>query len=244
MLATAFVAPAQDGSSSFIAPANAQPRALRKTTHFADGLSAGSTRTIQPREHLFCEGDPASHVYLVEAGHVCIYRMMPDGRRQVIDFAYPGDMIGLGALGEHAANAQATAKSWVRCIPIATLHTFVANNAKLGLELYEALSQELLAAREHLFTVSQCSAPERVAAFLLALSRRNERRGENPAEIVLPMTRTDIADFLGLTIETVSRTLSRFRADGLITIEHCILVTLLDSDGLCDVAASDSASGK
>ena len=200
MVATAFIAPAQDSSHSFIAGPKLG-RARRTTTNFAEELSTGPTRIFDAREHLFCEGDPATHVYLVEAGHVCIYRMMPDGRRQVIDFAYPGDMIGLGALGEHAANAQAIVKTWVRCVSIPTLHNVAAKDAKLGLELYEALSQELLAARQHLFTVSQCTASERVAGFLLALSRRNARRGEDPAEIVLPMTRTDIADFLGLTIE-------------------------------------------
>lgn len=245
MLATAFVTPAHEAPGSSIAVSPAFRKQVPREDHsFADEMLTGPTRVIDAREHLFCEGDRAAHVYLVEAGHVCIYRMMPDGRRQVIDFAYPGDVIGLGALGTHATNAQATIKTWVRSIPVATLHTVAASDAKLGRKLYEALSQELLAAREHLFTVSQCTASERVATFLLALSRRNGRRGENPAEIVLPMTRNDIADFLGLTIETVSRTFSRFRADRLIAIEHCILVTLIDAEGLAAVATGESASSK
>jgi CRP/FNR family transcriptional regulator len=204
------------------------------------GRLGGPARTLDAKEHLFCEGDPASHVYLVDAGHICIYRMMPDGRRQVIDFAYPGDLVGLGALGSHAANAQATAKTRVRCIQVATLQDYAARDARLNLKLFEALSLELQAAREHLFTVSQCTAAERVAAFLLALSRRNARRGEDASEIVLPMTRTDIADFLGLTIETVSRTFSKFRSEGLIALDHCILVTIRDADALADVAAGET----
>ncbi len=220
-----------------------KPGAFGETNVLTSGLADGPARVLNAKEHLFCEGDQASHVYLVEAGHVCIYRMIADGRRQVIDFAYPGDIIGLGALGNHATNAQATVKTRVRCISVATLHDIARRDAGLGLKLYEALSQELLAAREHLFTVSQCTAAERVAAFLLALSRRNARRGDDPAEIVLPMTRTDIADFLGLTIETVSRTFSKFRADGLIELEHCILVTLRDFDALAEVA-SGSGTGK
>ena len=245
MLATAFVTPAQDAPrTSIVASPNFRRQAPREDHSFADEMLTGPTRIIDAREHLFCEGDRAAHVYLVEAGHVCIYRMMPDGRRQVVDFGYPGDVIGLGALGAHATNAQATIKTWVRSIPVATLHSVAASDAKLGRKLYEALSQELLAAREHLFTVSQCTASERVATFLMALSRRNDRRGESPVEIVLLMTRSDIADFLGLTIETVSRTFSRFRADRLITIEHCILVTLIDVDGLAAVAAGETASNK
>ena len=245
MLATAFVSPTHDAPGSLIAVSPDFCRQAPREDHsFAEQMLTGPTRIIDAREHLFCEGDRASHVYLVEAGHVCIYRVLPDGRRQVVDFAYPGDVIGLGALGTHATNAQATIKTWVRSIPVATLHNVAASDAQLGRKLYEALSQELLAAREHLFTVSQCTASERVAKFLLALSRRNGRRGESRAEIVLPMTRTDIADFLGLTIETVSRTFSRFRADRLIKIEHCILVTLLDVEGLAAVAAGENACNK
>ena len=100
------------------------------------------------------------------------------------------------------------------------------------MRLYEAVSQELLAARELLMTVCQRTALERVAAFLLALSRRNQRRGEAAHELVLPMTRTDIADFLGLTIETVSRTFTKLRQDGVIDLEQCIIVTICDVDRL------------
>jgi CRP/FNR family transcriptional regulator, anaerobic regulatory protein len=184
------------------------------------------------REHLFCEGDRVAYVYKVEAGNVCVYRMMPDGRRQVIDFAYPGDIIGLGAIAEHAANAQATTRSRIRCIPVAVLHEVVRTDARLGLKVYEAMSEELQAARELLFTVSQRTAAERLASFLVALSRRNSRRGENADEIVLPMNRTDIADFLGLTIETVSRTFTKFRMEGLIDLEQCVLVTICNAPAL------------
>jgi CRP-like cAMP-binding protein len=202
----------------------------------ADKLGAGTLRTVDAGDHLFLEGDRASHIYKVEVGHVCIYRMVHDGRRQVIDFAYPGDFIGLGALGTHAANAQATSKTRLRCVPIAALHDVVRSDQRLALALYEAMSRELLQARELIFTVSQRTAAERLAGFLLALSRRNERRGDNADEIVLPMTRTDIADFLGLTIETVSRTFTKFRNDGLIDLEQCILVTIRNTAALAAIA--------
>ena len=202
----------------------------------AERLGHGATRTIEAKEHLFCEGDVASHVYRVELGHICIYRMMTDGRRQVVDFAYPGDLIGLGALAEHADSAQAMERTIVRAMPIATLRELAQNDTRLGLKLYEALSRELMAARELLFTVSQRTAAERVAAFLLALSRCNVKRGERPNEIVLPMTRMDIADFLGLTIETVSRTLTKLRLEGVIDLEQCILVTIRKPEALAQLA--------
>jgi CRP-like cAMP-binding protein len=202
----------------------------------ADRLGTGTLRTLDARDHVFLEGDRASHIYKVEVGNVCVYRMVHDGRRQVIDFAYPGDFIGLGALGTHGANAQATSKTRIRCVPIAALHDVVRSDQRLALALYEAMSRELMQARELLFTVSQRTAAERLAGFLLALSRRNERRGDNSNEIVLPMTRADIADFLGLTIETVSRTFTKFRNDGLIDLEQCILVTIRNTAALTAIA--------
>ena len=202
---------------------------------FADQLDAGTIRTFNSKEHIYCEGDPATHVYRIEAGHVCIYRMLPDGRRQVVDLAYPGDFVGLGAMGEHAAGAQATSRTRVRCLPVQALHDIIRLDARVGLKLYEAVSHELLAARDLLFTVSQRTATERLAGFLLSLSHRNARRGEDAREIVLPMTRADIADFLGLTIETVSRTFTKFRVEGLIDLEQCVLVTIKDASALSEL---------
>jgi CRP/FNR family transcriptional regulator, anaerobic regulatory protein len=219
------------------------PVKVGRSVTLADYLVSGYARTLNTREHLFCEGDDVSHVYKVEVGNVCVYRMLPDGRRQVIDFAYPGDIIGLGAIGEHGANAQATTKTVVRCVPVSSLHDLARTDSRLGQKLYEAMSYELQAARELLFTVSHRTAAERLAFFLLALSRRNALRGENRREIVLPMNRTDIADFLGLTIETVSRTFTKFRVEGLIDIEQCILVTILDTAALSALADGGTQPG-
>ena len=206
----------------------------------AQRLVAGQSRCYEAKEHIFRDGDTAEQLYKVEAGNVCIYKMTPNGRRQIIDFAYPGDLIGLGALTEHTASAQAMTKTRVRCIPTASVHKLARDDARLGMKLYEALSQQLVAARELLFAVSQRTASERIAAFLLALAKRSERSGEHPLEFVLPMTRSDIADFLGLTIETVSRMLSRFRLAGLIDIDQIVLIRILDREGLEAIADGPS----
>src|SRR5262245_35480528 len=102
----------------------------------AQRLASGQLRTIEAKEHIFREGDPVTHVCLVEVGHVCIYRTLCDGRRQVIDFAYPGDLIGLGAIDEHANSAQATARTRVRCVPVSALRQAVREDGRLGLKLY------------------------------------------------------------------------------------------------------------
>lgn len=204
-------------------------------------VAAAQTRIVERKEHVFCDGDDATHIYKVEAGHVCIYHMLADGRRQVIDFAFPGDFIGLGVVGQHTTSAQATERTRLRSLPVSELRNVVLDNPQLGLDLYETLSDELSSARELLLSVSQRSAHERVAGFLLALSQRNARRGEDADTIVLPMTRTDIADYLGLTIETISRTFSKLRRNGLIDIEQCILITIIDRDALIEMAEGPSA---
>lgn len=137
-------------------------------------------------------------------------------------------------------NAQATEPTCLCCFPVSALQQLVCDEPEFGLELYQALSCELHLSREHLVSVSQRTASERLAAFLIALSRRYERRGENISCFVLPMMRTDIADFLGLTHETVSRTFSKLRALVVIDLEQCILITILDSDALSELAEGGS----
>lgn len=205
------------------------------------GTAATQTRVVECKEHVFCEGDSATQAYQVEAGHVCIYRLLADGRRQVIDFAFPGDFIGLGAVGRHTANAQATERTRLRCLPLSKLRSVARDDPRLGLALYEAMSKELTSARELLLSVSHRSAQERVAGFILALSNRNARHGEDASTIVLPMTRTDIADYLGLTIETVSRTFSRLRKSGLIDVEQSIVVTIKNREALIELAEGTRA---
>jgi len=194
------------------------------------------SRIVERKEHVFQEGDDATHIYKVEAGHVCVYRLLADGRRQIVDFAFAGDFIGLGASGQHTTDAQASERTRLLCIRASELKNVIRENPKLGLELYEAMSNELSAARDLLVSVCQRTAQERVAGFLLTLSQRNARRGEDASCILLPMTRTDIADYLGLTIETVSRTLSKFRKHGLIDVEQCIIISLNDRNALAEIA--------
>ena len=129
---------------------------------------------------MFAEGDPTTHVFRVETGAVALYKVLADGRRQVVGFAYSGDLIGLGAQGEHVMNAQAIKPTRLRCLPIAMLHRTAARDAALGFKLYEALARELAATRDLMLTTGQRSAAERVVSFLLAFSRRSERNGQAP----------------------------------------------------------------
>jgi CRP/FNR family transcriptional regulator len=157
----------------------------------------------------------------------------------VLGFAYPGDLIGLGAQGEHVMNAQAVKPTRLRCLPISALHQAARQDPRLGFKLYEAMARELAATHDLLLTTGQRSATERVVAFLLAFSRRNERNGQDPHLVDLPMTRSDIADFLGLTIETVSRTFTKLKTFRLIELPQSSRVRITSIEQLRELADGD-----
>ena len=225
-------------SRSALTPYHPRPQA---SVTLNDHMERAPLRGIESKEHIFTEGDPKSHVYQVVTGAVCLYKVLPDGRRQVIDFAYGGDIIGLGLGAYELYNAQATVATRVRCLPISTLQGVARQNPAIAMRMCEALSDELTAIRDHLICVVQRSATERLVTFLLALSRRNAARGRDPEVLELPMTRTDIGDFLGLTIETVSRTFSKLKAMRLIEIDQGTTIRITAMDELS--ALADSGHG-
>ena len=211
-------------------------RAVASHTLSAEGLDASLAqahlRRLEAKEFLFAEGDPISHVYRIETGAIALYKVLADGRRQIMSFAYPGDIVGLGADEQHTINAQAVKPTRVRCLPIGSLRQCAASDPSLGFALYEAMAKELAATRDLMLTTGQRSAMERVASFLLAFSRRNQRQGKDAAVFELPMTRTDIGDFLGLTIETVSRTFTKLKLMHLIELTHSTAVRLTNIEEL------------
>jgi CRP/FNR family transcriptional regulator len=185
-----------------------------------------------PKQDIFFEGDAKQYIYRVESGAVCLYKTMADGRRQIFDFAFPGDLIGLGASSTYSSSAQAIGSASLKSIPLARLYQLAAKDAGFALGLYGAVSAQLDATRELLLTLGQQCAIERVAIFLLTLSQRSARQGKNPNLLSIPMTRSDIADLLGTTIETVSRSLTKLRQQRLIQIVPGSIIQILNMDGL------------
>jgi CRP/FNR family transcriptional regulator len=213
----------------------ARPLPVSQPPSLDERLSHAAVRRVAAKEHIFCEGDARDHVFRIEDGVIALYKTLPDGRRQIIDFAYPGDLIGLGVLDEHVLSAQATTAAKVRCLSAGALERMAESDAGLALKLYKSVCHELAATRSLLVTVGQRSAIERLAAFLLALHRRTAAGGSST--VTLAMRRSDIADLLGLTIETVSRTLTKLRTMGIIDIEQGgTRVELCDLTRLADLA--------
>ena len=199
-------------------------------------VQLGTIQSAAPREDIFLDGDDARNVFEVVEGIVCAYRILPDGERHIVSFYFPGDMIGNCNLGTYSYSAQALTPVRLRRIPRSVIERSMAQRPELAQRFLRLAALELAATRDHLLCLAAKSADAKLAAFLLALSRRNEEQGEDPNQIRLPMTRLDIADYLGLTIETVSRTLSKFRRNGLIDLPRATLVVLKNPDRLASLA--------
>ncbi len=189
-------------------------------------------RLLKAGQHVFRAGDAQLDLYKVESGTVRLYKNLADGRRQVIGFLFAGDLIGLELQAQHLCSAQAIGSASLQSVPVATVRALACEEPGVLFELYANLSNETTAAQDLALTIGRADPEERLARFLVALSRRNERQGRDSSTLDLPMPRTDIADHLGLTIETVSRTLGKLVKQRLIKVSRRRSVQLLDMNGL------------
>ncbi len=179
------------------------------------GVGAPREVSFVPGRTLFFDGDTAVHFFEIVIGTVRCCRLTPDGRRQIYRFAGAGDMLGLGGEAAHTYSAEAVTGVVARRHRLAVLDAAMASDGRLRRRVFGALREELAAIRLQMVLLGQMSAAERVAAFLIALA---ERVGEPRAPLHLPMTRADIADYLGLSIETVSRKISELKRHGVIEL--------------------------
>ena len=164
------------------------------------------------------EGEPAESFFNVTAGTVKLYKLLPDGRRQITGFAGAGHFLGLAVSSTYAFSAEAIEPVRFCRFSRTKLRGLLADFPQLERRLLEVAATELVAAQEQMLLLGRKTAKERLASFLLMQMTQAAPCAEPPTQITLPMTRGDIADYLGLTIETVSRTVSRLRADRLIDI--------------------------
>ena len=164
------------------------------------------------------EGEPANSFFNVTAGTAKLFKLLPDGRRQITGFVATGHFLGLAVSDTYAFGAEAIERLRYCRFPRAKLRTLLDDFPLMEKRLLEVAANELVAAQEQMLLLGRKTARERLASFLLLQSRQGMPCGHLRQRFRLPMTRSDIADYLGLTIETVSRTLSRLRADRLIDI--------------------------
>lgn len=188
--------------------------------------------------HLFREGDIANHIYEITSGVFRLTRVLDNGRRQVIAFGLPGDIIGFPNGALHHSNCEAIEGAEVIAHRRYTLDSFEGDH-ETHKRLLNAALREISAMQDHFMMLARKSALEKVASFLITLAERTGRPIGNYTTCALPMTRGDIADFLGLTIETVSRTLTRLRKQDIIAFETSQSVLIKDMDAL--ISASQAA---
>jgi CRP/FNR family transcriptional regulator len=192
--------------------------------------------TYAPMAPLFEEGAQAQHVSNVIEGTVTLYKLLPDGRRQILGFLFPGDFVGLALDPTYGCSAEATTVVRMCRFPRERLEKMFKDLPALEHRLLEIAGNEIKAAQEQMLLLGRKTARERLASFLLTLSRRAAARGRAASPVDLPMRRSDIGDYLGLTIETVSRTFTQFKKAGLIGLPNQSQVALLQREILETIA--------
>jgi CRP/FNR family transcriptional regulator len=192
----------------------------------------GSVVTLKREETLFYEGDVAEHYFKVVTGAVRSCRLLPDGRRHIGDFYLPGDFIALSEVESYLFTAEAvTDVTLVRYVR-RNVDQLIGQRPQLGTCLFAMVCDGLSSAQEQMLLLGRKTAQEKIASFLLMMAER-EGQGDR---VVLPMTRTDIGDYLGLTTETVSRTLTQLKNEGVITVKGIGEVNIADRETLEDMA--------
>jgi CRP/FNR family transcriptional regulator len=181
-------------------------------------LGVGIAQDLAAGQTVVVEGEPRSHGFRVLSGAVRLVKGLADGRRQVIEFLVAGEYFGLIGAAQHAYSVEAIVASKLARYPCAKLEMAARANPVLAERLLELARTDLERAHAQMLLLGRKTAEEKIASFLLALARR-QGNGAGPARVLkLPMSRQDMADYLGLTIETVSRTVTRLRQDGLIAL--------------------------
>ena len=178
----------------------------------------GATVTIGHDGEIVGQGDAAEFCYKILNGWVRRVKLMEDGRRQVCAFLMPGDLFGFDDLVTHDFAAEAVSDVVLRRYPRRLVEALADGRLALARRLRDLTAISLRTAHSHLMLLGRKSASERIASFLLEMAERLPEHGD--CVVCLPMTRTDVADYLGMTIETVCRNLAQFRRDGTIAIER------------------------
>jgi CRP/FNR family transcriptional regulator, nitrogen fixation regulation protein len=191
----------------------------------------GTRRSFARDQEIFAEGDASDCWFRVISGTVRICKWMPDGRRHIIEFCFAGDCFGLPASGTRAATAEAVSGVVVMRYPQRATDRLIDETPRLAREMYDRTLRELTQTQTRMLLLGRMTASERMASFLLEMAERYDA----PRAIDLPMSRYDIADYLGLTMETVCRTVSAFKRDGIIALSTPQRIELRNREALEDL---------
>ncbi|MFP4160601.1 MAG: fumarate/nitrate reduction transcriptional regulator Fnr [Ectothiorhodospira sp.] len=196
-------------------------------------------RPLQRRDHLYRPGDPLNAIYAVRSGTVKTYTLTDDGQEQITGFHLPGELLGLDAIsdGVHPCAARALETTSICEIPFDRLEELSVRIPGLQHQLFRIMSREIQTDEHFMMLLGKKASDARLAAFLMSISTRLGLRGFSRTEFNLTMSRNDIANYLGLAVETVSRLFTRFQSLGLIQVRRK-LITIHDLDGLQSLAGA------
>lgn len=190
-------------------------------------------KPIQKSQLLFQAGDPLRALYAIRSGTIKSYTITEQGDEQITAFHLAGDMVGFDAINHmcHPSFAQALETSMVCEIPFEILDELSGKMPKLRQQIMRLMSSEIKGDQDMILLLSKKNAEERLAAFIHNLSSRFSQRGFSAKEFRLTMTRGDIGNYLGLTVETISRLLGRFQKSGMLNVKGKY-ITILQLDEL------------
>ena len=196
-------------------------------------------KPIHKSQVLFKAGDTLNSIYAIRSGTIKSYTISETGEEQITSFHLPGDLIGFDAIMnmKHPSFAQALETAMVCEIPFDILDDLTGKMPKLRQQMMRLMSNEIQADQEMILLLSKMNAEERLAAFIYNLSKRYGARGFSSKEFRLTMTRGDIGNYLGLTVETISRLLGRFQKMGILNVQGKYL-TINDLEKLYELSGS------
>ncbi|NRB42873.1 MAG: fumarate/nitrate reduction transcriptional regulator Fnr [Pseudomonadales bacterium] len=179
-------------------------------------------RMLEKGEHLYRANDQFHSVFAVRSGYVKTYRLTKDGEEQITGFYFPGELVGLDGINQNIySNSAKTLESAAVCeIPFNRFKELSLQMPQLQSHFFQLMSQEIAEDQLLITLLSKKTAEQRLATFVLTISARNATRALSATHLRLPMSRTEMGNYLGLTVETVSRTLNRFAKEGVITLEQ------------------------
>ncbi len=194
-------------------------------------------RILHRGDHLFRTGEHFHNVYTVRSGAIKTYVILQSGEEQVIGFHTPGDIVALDAIesGRYVCNAMVLDTSCVCPLPYEQLCRLAASSAEIQRRLIHKMSRRIVEHEGLLLVLGQKTAEQRMAAFLLHHSKKQRQLGLSEVDINLPMSRADIASYLALAVETVSRVLTRLQEAGLLKVQRS-RVRILNLENLATVA--------
>jgi CRP/FNR family transcriptional regulator len=197
-------------------------------------------RAVQRNKHVFEYGQKFTSLYAVRSGAIKAYSVDQNGEEQVIGFYLPGELFGLDAIHNDAyvCSAKALETSAVCELPYTQVTELSAKIHNLQAHMYKTFSKEINTDQQFHRLLSKKTAEERISTFLQNLSERYQRRKLSPTSFRLPMSRTDIGNYLGLAVETVSRVFTRLQQNGILKVDGKEL-QILDLGKLCDIAHSE-----